>query len=90
MTNLQRFAMALAGFAAGFVLAGVLMVVVIEAFKAFTGLKFKILFFDKISAPILITVYGPLLGTFVGLIGSALPAISSRKVKVSEVFAQVT
>ena len=35
MTNLQRFAMALAGFAAGFVLAGVLMVVVIEAFKAF-------------------------------------------------------
>ena len=62
----------------------------IEAFKAFTGLKFKILFFDKISAPILITVYGPLLGTFVGLIGSALPAISSRKVKVSEVFAQVT
>ena len=62
----------------------------IETFKALTGLKFKILFFDKISAPILITVYGPILGTFVGLIGSALPAISSRKVKVSEVFAQVT
>ena len=49
-----------------------------------------ILFFDKISAPILITLYGPILGTFVGLVGSALPAISSRKVKVSEVFAQVT
>jgi putative ABC transport system permease protein len=62
----------------------------LDTFKAVTGLKFKILFFDKISAPYMITVYGPLLGTFVGLIGSALPAISSRKVKVSEVFAQVT
>ena len=62
----------------------------IEAFKSLTGLKFKILFFDKISAPYMITIYGPLLGTFIGLVGSALPAISSRKVKVSEVFAQVT
>jgi len=47
-------------------------------------------FFSKLEAPIELAVIGPMLGTLVGLIGAAIPAWGSRKVKVSEVFAQVS
>jgi putative ABC transport system permease protein len=49
----------------------------------------KVAFFDTFNAPMMIVVYGPLLGLLVGLIGAALPAWNARKVKVSQVFAQV-
>jgi len=51
------------------------------------GLKFA--FFDNFTMPWEIVIYGPILGIAVGLIGSALPSWNARKVKVSEVFAQV-
>ena len=51
------------------------------------GVKFA--FFDNFNMPWQIVIYGPLLGIAVGLIGSALPSWNARKVKVSEVFAQV-
>lgn len=51
------------------------------------GVKFA--FFDNFKSPDEILIYGPLLGIMVGLIGSALPSWNARKVKVSEVFAQV-
>ena len=46
-------------------------------------------FFDTFTSPTEIILYGPLLGIMVGIIGSALPSWNARKVKVSEVFAQV-
>ena len=49
----------------------------------------RIAFFETFHAPIEVVVYGPILGLAVGVIGSALPSWSARKVKVSEVFAQV-
>ncbi len=52
------------------------------------GVKFA--FFDNFKMPMEILLYGPLLGIAVGLIGAALPSWNARKVKVSEVFAQVT
>ena len=51
------------------------------------GVKFS--FFDNFSSPWEIVLLGPLLGIAVGIIGSALPSWNARKVKVSEVFAQV-
>lgn len=47
-------------------------------------------FFDSWKSDPMILVYGPILGVLVGLIGAALPSWNARKVKVSEVFAQVT
>lgn len=52
-----------------------------------TGVKFA--FFDNFKSPAEILLLGPLLGIAVGLIGSVLPSWNARKVKVSEVFAQV-
>ena len=52
------------------------------------GVKFA--FFDTFNSPIEIVIYGPLLGIAVGIIGAAMPSWNARKVKVSEVFAQVT
>lgn len=52
------------------------------------GVKFA--FFDNFQCPDEILIYGPLLGIGVGLLGSFLPSWNARKVKVSEVFAQVT
>ncbi|OWK36670.1 ABC transporter permease [Fimbriiglobus ruber] len=52
------------------------------------GIRFA--FFDSFGCPSEILIYGPLLGVLVGVIGSALPSWNARKVKVSEVFAQVT
>lgn len=49
----------------------------------------KIAFFEQFKSPEIILLYGPLLGLAVGLIGAALPSWNARKVKVSEVFAQV-
>lgn len=46
-------------------------------------------FFDRFDSDWRILIYGPILGTVVGLIGAALPSWNARKVKVSEVFAQV-
>lgn len=46
-------------------------------------------FFDNMKFPLEFALYGPLIGIGVGLIGSALPSWNARKVKVSEVFAQV-
>jgi putative ABC transport system permease protein len=46
-------------------------------------------FFDTMKSPIEVLLYGPLLGVAVGLVGAALPSWNARKVKVSEVFAQV-
>ena len=51
------------------------------------GVKFT--FFDNFGSPWEIVVLGPVLGIAVGIIGSALPSWNARKVKVSEVFAQV-
>jgi hypothetical protein len=36
-----------------------------------------------------VLLYGPLIGIGVGIIGSLIPSWNARKVKVSEVFAQV-
>lgn len=50
----------------------------------------KIAFFDAFTITNdLLLVYGPLLGVMVGVVGAALPSWNARKVKVSEVFAQV-
>jgi hypothetical protein len=49
----------------------------------------KFAFFDSFKSPTEILIYGPLLGVAVGLLGAALPSWNARKVKVSEVFAQV-
>lgn len=62
----------------------------IELMKETFGLKIQIAFFNNFKAPFAIVYYGPLLGMMVGIIGSIVPAWSSRRVKVSEVFAQVT
>ena len=51
------------------------------------GVKFT--FFDNFGSPWEIVILGPVLGIAVGIIGSALPSWNARKVKVSEVFAQV-
>jgi putative ABC transport system permease protein len=37
-----------------------------------------------------ILFYGPAIGVFIGLVGSTLPALSARKIKVSDVFSQVS
>jgi putative ABC transport system permease protein len=49
----------------------------------------KFTFFDNFKMEWVILVLGPLLGMAVGVIGAALPSWNARKVKVSEVFAQV-
>ncbi len=49
----------------------------------------KFTFFDNWKSDWIILVWGPLLGIAVGTIGAALPSWNARKVKVSEVFAQV-
>jgi putative ABC transport system permease protein len=51
------------------------------------GIKFA--FFDNFNMPDEIVIYGPILGIAVGMIGAAMPSWNARKVKVSEVFAQV-
>ena len=56
------------------------------------GLKvvgMKSAFFQTFNMPWEILVYGPMLGVAIGIIGAALPSWNARKVKVSEVFAQV-
>ncbi len=61
----------------------------IEWAKATFGIKFQAAFFNTFKAPIEVAYLGPLLGGLVGLIGAAVPSQSARRVKVSEVFAQV-
>ena len=59
----------------------------ISAINKAVGGNFK--HFDNMDFPVIILLYGPLLGIAVGLVGSALPSWNARKVKVSEVFALV-
>ena len=59
----------------------------ISGFTRLIGVKFA--FFDNFNTPFAVVLYGPLLGIAVGLIGSAIPSWNARKVKVSDVFAQV-
>jgi len=49
----------------------------------------KLTFFDNWKSDPIILIIGPVLGVAVGVIGAALPSWNARKVKVSEVFAQV-
>jgi putative ABC transport system permease protein len=60
----------------------------ISAANKAVGGDFK--FFDSWKSDPMILLYGPILGLLVGLLGAALPSWNARKVKVSEVFAQVT
>ncbi|MGL6072675.1 MAG: ABC transporter permease [Fimbriiglobus sp.] len=62
----------------------------IDFFKTELGIKVPLSFFANFKAPIGVVIYGPLLGIVVGIIGSFAPSWSSQKVKVSEVFSQVT
>jgi putative ABC transport system permease protein len=59
----------------------------ISAANKAVGGSFK--FFDSWESDPMILLYGPILGLLVGLVGAALPSWNARKVKVSEVFAQV-
>ncbi len=49
----------------------------------------KVQFFENMKSDPFILLLGPALGIFVGLVGAAMPSWNARKVKVSEVFAQV-
>ena len=60
----------------------------ISAINKAVGGDFK--FFDTWKSDPTILIAGPILGLLVGLVGAALPSWNARKVKVSEVFAQVT
>ena len=60
---------------------------IVSAANKAVGGDFK--FFDNMDFPEVILIYGPILGIVVGLVGAALPSWNARKVKVSEVFAQV-
>ena len=60
---------------------------IISWLNAVAGGKFT--FFDNFKMEWIILLFGPLLGVAVGVVGAALPSWSARKVKVSEVFAQV-
>jgi putative ABC transport system permease protein len=59
----------------------------ISAANKAVGGSFK--FFDNWDSDYKILIAGPILGLLVGLVGAALPSWNARKVKVSEVFAQV-
>jgi putative ABC transport system permease protein len=59
----------------------------ISWFTRTVGVKFA--FFDNFNMPPIILIGGPVLGLFVAMMGAALPSWNARKVKVSEVFAQV-
>lgn len=60
---------------------------IISKINKAVGGNFK--FFDKMDFPTEILWIGPALGIAIGLVGAALPSWNARKVKVSEVFAQV-
>lgn len=51
--------------------------------------KFQLAFLGEFRVPAMAMVYGPLLGMAVALAGSIGPALTARRVKVSEVFARV-
>ncbi len=59
----------------------------ISWFTRTVGIKFA--FFDNFRCPDEILILGPVLGILVGVVGAFLPSWNARKVKVSEVFAQV-
>jgi putative ABC transport system permease protein len=54
------------------------------------GVKFPIAFFPSFMLPNAALWWGPLLGILTALAGSILPALAARRIKASEVFAQVT
>ncbi|VTU01843.1 abc transporter atp-binding protein : Uncharacterized protein OS=Pirellula staleyi (strain ATCC 27377 / DSM 6068 / ICPB 4128) GN=Psta_2963 PE=4 SV=1: MacB_PCD: FtsX [Gemmataceae bacterium] len=59
------------------------------AFKMIGNLKLQIAFFGAFFVPAEVLLYGPLLGAFVSVAGSVLPAMNAKNVKVAEVFAKV-
>ncbi len=59
------------------------------AFKMIGNLKLQIAFFGAFFVPAEVLVYGPMLGAFVSVAGSLMPALSAKNVKVAEVFARV-
>ena len=55
----------------------------------FGGIPFPIAFFPAFRIPVYALAWGPLIGGGAALIGSFVPALSDRAVKVSEVFSKV-
>ncbi len=53
------------------------------------GIPFPIAFFPAFRIPIYALAWGPLIGAGTALVGSFVPALSARGVKVSEVFSKV-
>jgi putative ABC transport system permease protein len=53
------------------------------------GIKFPVLFFPAFKIPIDALWWGPAIGSGTALIGSIIPALGARAIKVSEVFAKV-
>jgi putative ABC transport system permease protein len=53
------------------------------------SIKFQIAFFGAFFVPLNAMVYGPALGMAVSFVGSLVPALSAKDVKVAEVFARV-
>jgi len=69
-----------------------LMAGFMSTFIAYTmigNLKLQIAFFGAFFVPVEVLVYGPLLGAFVSVAGSLIPALAAKNVKVAEVFARV-
>jgi len=53
------------------------------------GIKFPVAFFPAFKIPIEALWWGPAIGGGTALIGSIVPALGARAIKVSEVFAKV-
>ncbi len=53
------------------------------------GVKFPVAFFPAFKIPTAALWWGPAIGAFTALVGSFLPALGARSIKVSEVFSKV-
>jgi putative ABC transport system permease protein len=53
------------------------------------GVKFPVAFFPAFKIPVEALWWGPALGALTALVGSFLPALGARSIKVSEVFSKV-
>lgn len=54
------------------------------------GIKFPIAFFPAFRVPEAALWWGPLIGAVTAFVGSILPALSARRVKVAEVFSKIS